>query len=184
MMLAAPSQVTGADEMTRHEGASVNCSSPDVIVSSEYVPLALAVNVPVTWRDPVTGAIGQLAPATVRSSAPATLRQEDVTVQVPTTSPAQGVTLGQDAPPAPPPPPGPVAPAPPAPGDPPVPELHPSPNTPSAIANASAAVRIFMEDDWRHSDRIVNKSARSADGPRRCAGERRGVRDRRFRKQH
>ena len=92
MMLAAPSQVTGVDEMTRHEGASVNCSSPDVIVSSEYVPLALAVNVPVTWRDPVTGADGQLAPATVRSSAPATLRQDDVTVQVPTTSPAAGTS--------------------------------------------------------------------------------------------
>ena len=27
--------------MTRHEGANVNCSSPDVVVSSEYVPSAL-----------------------------------------------------------------------------------------------------------------------------------------------
>ena len=148
MMLAAPSQVTGVDEMTRHEGASVNCSSPDVIVSSEYVPSALAVNVPVTARDPVTGADGQLAPATVRSSAPATFRQDDVTVQVPTTLPPQGVTLGQDDPPAPPLPspsrPSPPA-LPPAPGDPPEPELHPSQNIPSAIANASAAARIFMK---------------------------------------
>ena len=35
MMLAAPSQVTGVDEMTRHEGPSVNCSWPVVVVLSE-----------------------------------------------------------------------------------------------------------------------------------------------------
>ena len=35
MMLAAPSQVTGVDEMTRHEGPNANCSSPVVIVLSE-----------------------------------------------------------------------------------------------------------------------------------------------------
>jgi hypothetical protein len=34
-MLAAPSQETGVDEMTRHEAASANCSSPDVVVLSE-----------------------------------------------------------------------------------------------------------------------------------------------------
>ena len=48
MMLAAPAQVTGVDEMIRHAGASVNCSVPDVIVLSEEVPSELAVNVPVT----------------------------------------------------------------------------------------------------------------------------------------
>ena len=48
MMLAAPSHVTGVDEITRQDGPSVNCSWPVVVVSSEYVPSALAVNVPVT----------------------------------------------------------------------------------------------------------------------------------------
>ena len=102
MMLAAPSQVTGVDEMTRQTGASVNCSSPVVVVSSEYVPSALAVNVPVTCSDPVTGADGQPAPTSDRSRSPLTFRHDDVTVQVPTTLPPQAVTLGQDAPPPPP----------------------------------------------------------------------------------
>ena len=34
-MLAAPSQVTGVDEMIRQEGPSVNCSAPEVSVLSE-----------------------------------------------------------------------------------------------------------------------------------------------------
>ncbi len=68
MMLAAPAQVTGVDEMTRHADANVICSLPDVSVLSEYVPSELAVNVPVTWRDPVTGADGQPAPINDRSS--------------------------------------------------------------------------------------------------------------------
>ena len=72
MMFAAPSQLTGVDEITRHDGANVNCSSPEVIVSSEYVPSALAVNVPVTVSEPVTGADGQPAPANDRSRAPDT----------------------------------------------------------------------------------------------------------------
>ena len=67
-MLAAPAQVVGVDEMIRHDAAKVNCSSPDVVVLSEYVPSELAVHVPVTWREPVTGADGQPAPTNVRSS--------------------------------------------------------------------------------------------------------------------
>jgi hypothetical protein len=133
MMLAAPSQVTGVDEMTRHDGPNVNCSSPDVIVLSEDVPSALAVHVPVTWRDPVTGAEGHPAPTNDRSKVPVTLRHDDITAQVPTTLPPQGVTLEQDPPVAPPPelpavlPPAPlleVPAAPPAP-PPPVPLLQP-----------------------------------------------------------
>src|SRR6478609_1791617 len=94
MMLAAPSQVTGADEMIRHEGESANCSSPVVVVSSEYVPSALAVNVPLTSREPVTAVVGQPAPTNARSSSPVTFRHDDVTDQVPTTLPPQGVALG------------------------------------------------------------------------------------------
>src|SRR5690349_24862599 len=98
MMFAAPSQVTGVDEITRQEGASVNCSSPVVTVSSTYVRLALAVSVPVTVSEPVTGAVGQPAPATDRSSAPETVRHEEVTFHVPTTSPPHAVMPGQGAP--------------------------------------------------------------------------------------
>ena len=55
-------QVVGVDEMTRHEDASENCSVPVVVVSSETVPFGFAVQVPVTWCDPVTVVRGQLAP--------------------------------------------------------------------------------------------------------------------------
>src|SRR4051812_28887912 len=98
MMFAAPSQFTGVDEMTRQEGANVNCSSPVVIVSSAYVPLALTVNVPVTVRDPVTGADAQPAPAKDRFRSPLTFKHDDATVQVPTALPAHAATLGQAAP--------------------------------------------------------------------------------------
>ena len=126
MMLPAPSQVTGVDEIIRHADPNVNCSSPDVVVLSVYVPSELTVHVPVTWRDPVTGADGQPAPAliNVMSSSPATFRHDDVTFQVPTTSPPQGLTLEQDVPPPLPPP------APPEPDvapDPPMLEVAPEP---------------------------------------------------------
>ena len=91
--LAAPSQLVGVEEITRHEASNVICSSPDVTVLSVQVPLALAVHVPITWREPVTGADGQPAPTNDRSSAPVTVRHVDVTVQLPTTSPPQGSTL-------------------------------------------------------------------------------------------
>jgi hypothetical protein len=89
-------------DICRHEAANVNVSLPDVVVLSEYVPLDLAIQVPVTRRDPVTGAGAQFKPNTDMSSLPVTSRHDDVTVQVPTTSPPQGCTLEQDAPPAPP----------------------------------------------------------------------------------
>ena len=146
MMFAAPSQLTGVDEITRQAGANVNCSSPVVTVPSEYVPSALAVNVPVTVREPVTGADAQPAPAKDRFRSPLTFRQDDATVQVPTTLPPQAVTLGQGAPPPPLFPAAPVVAAPPelppAPGDPPPSGLHPAENIPIAIA--SAAARTFM----------------------------------------
>src|SRR5579863_584377 len=121
MMLAAPSQVTGVDEMTRHEDPNVNCSAPEVSVSSEYVPSALTVQVPVTCRDPVTGADGQPAPTRERSRLPVTFRQDDVTVQVPTRSPPHAVTFGHEVPTPPVPEIPPELTAPPVPGVPPVP---------------------------------------------------------------
>lgn len=95
--LAAPLQVTGVDEMTRHEAANVNCSVPEVIVLSEYVPSELANHDPVTSRDPVTGADVQPRVKRDRSSSPVTFRHEDVAVQVPTMLPPHAVPLEQEA---------------------------------------------------------------------------------------
>jgi hypothetical protein len=52
----------------RHVAGNVICSAADVVVLSEYVPLALPVHVPVTWRDPVTGADVQPIPTTDMST--------------------------------------------------------------------------------------------------------------------
>ena len=136
---AAPSHLTGVDEITRHEDASVNCSLPVVVVLSEYVPSELAVHVPVTWREPVTGADGHPAPTDAKSRSPVTLRHDDVTVQDPTTSPPHGATLEQ-APAAPPlPERPPVATAPPLPELPPLPVLLPPTSTLAATSGCSAA---------------------------------------------
>jgi hypothetical protein len=89
-------------DIFRHEAGNVICSLPDVVVLSKYVPSDLAVHVPVTWRDPVTDADAHPRDNTDISSCPVTFRQDEVTVQVPTTSPPQGTTLVQEAPPAPP----------------------------------------------------------------------------------
>ena len=97
-MLPAPAQVTGVDEITRHDGPSVICSWPDVTVSSAYVESGFALHVPLTCRDPVTGAERQPVPANDRSSSPDTSRQDETTVQVPLTSPVQGVTFEQVGP--------------------------------------------------------------------------------------
>jgi hypothetical protein len=85
------------DESTRHDFASVNCSVPEVIVSSEKVPSALPVQVPVTVSEPVTGADVQLRPAVDGSSEPDTARHEDEAFHVPTTLPPQADTFEQDA---------------------------------------------------------------------------------------
>jgi hypothetical protein len=141
---AAPLQVTGVEEITRHEAASVNCSVPEVVVSSEYVPSALAVHVPVTERSPVTGADGQPAPTSERSRLPVTFKQDEATFQVPMRSPPHAVTLEQE-PPAPPlPERPPVALVPPlpefpaAPDEPPEPALHDHEISPAAVVSASA----------------------------------------------
>ena len=46
---------TGVDETVKHELDNGKVIEPVVSVLSEYVPLALAVQVPVTFSDPVTG---------------------------------------------------------------------------------------------------------------------------------
>ena len=141
---AAPLLGTGDEENTRHDAARVNCAAPDVVVSSENVPSALAVHIPVTERSPVTGADGQPAPTSERSRLPVTFKQDDATVQVPMRSPPHAVTLEQE-PPAPPlPARPPVALVPPlpefpaAPDEPPEPVLHDHEISPAAVVSASA----------------------------------------------
>src|SRR3954469_3810535 len=141
MMFAAPSHVTWVDEITRHEAASVKCSWPVVVVPSAYVPSGLAVHVPLTWSDPVTGADGQPAPTSPRSSSPLTFRHDEVTVHAPTTLPPHAVTLEQ----APAPPPAPLPVLPPVPDALPELELHAAPISPHAITIARTADRtLFM----------------------------------------
>jgi hypothetical protein len=109
-----------------------------VVVSSVYVPLALAVHVPVTLSEPEIVGFTQLRgsrPAADGSTVPLSLRQGDITVHVPTTSPPQAVTLvEQDDPPPP---------------LPPVPdglpdEVQPPEVIPAAIVIARTAERRFI----------------------------------------
>lgn len=57
---------------------------------SAYDPSELAVHVPETWRDPVTGAEVHPKPTYDRSSAPDTIRHDEVAFQVPTRLPPHG----------------------------------------------------------------------------------------------
>ena len=79
---------------------------PDVIVPSVYVPLELAVHVPLTVRDPEIVTFLQLfgsRPASeISRLLPVKLRHDELTFQVPTALPPQAVTLPQpivDSPP-------------------------------------------------------------------------------------
>ncbi len=56
------------DETVRHEFSKVNLTEPVVVVLSAYDPLVLAVHVPVTWREPVTGADVQPSSSIDKSS--------------------------------------------------------------------------------------------------------------------
>jgi hypothetical protein len=47
-------QVTGAPDSVKQAAGRASCSVPVVVVLSVNVPSELAVQVPVTWRDPVT----------------------------------------------------------------------------------------------------------------------------------
>ena len=98
----------------------------------------MAVQVPVTCKDPVTGAVAQPAPIAIMFRFPLTFRHDAVTFQVPTTLPPQPVTFEQ-------------AELPPVPAVPPLPvELlklgeHALEMVPAASAMARAAARIFIE---------------------------------------
>jgi hypothetical protein len=133
-------QATLTDETDRHAGANGNVIEPVVMVASVYVPSLLAVQVPVTCKDPDTGTVLHPRLAKVTSMSPDRFRHDDVTVQVPTTDPPQGVAPGQLEPPAAPEVP-PVALDPPEPGDPPEPPARPPELQPSA---AAAAIRTVM----------------------------------------
>ena len=60
--------MTVTPDIRRHAAGNVMVSLPVVVVLSVYVPSALAIQVPVTWRDPVTGAGKQVNPITDVSS--------------------------------------------------------------------------------------------------------------------
>jgi hypothetical protein len=73
-----------------------------VAVASVYAPPDLAVHFPVTCKDAVTVPLVQAKPAfLLGSNGPDVVRHDEVTFQVPSTSPPQGVTLVHE-PPAPP----------------------------------------------------------------------------------
>jgi hypothetical protein len=81
--LAILEHSTGTDETVKHESLNGNAMEPVVVVLSVYVPLPLAVHVPSTCRDPVTGTV--LHPTSkLTSQSPDKVRQDDVTFQVPT----------------------------------------------------------------------------------------------------
>jgi len=94
-------QVVVVPDTCRQDAGISTCAVPVVIVLSEYDPSELAVHVPVTWRDSVSVAVAQPRSAGTMFTLPLTFRQKDVTDQVPTTVPTQGVTLVQVDPPPP-----------------------------------------------------------------------------------
>ena len=114
---------------------------PDVVVLSVYVPSALAVHVPLTVTEPVSFTfvhMAGLSPAAEMSRLVAlNVKQDELTVHVPTTLPPQAATFGH-------PPPAPVLPAAPA-----VPlelpaapvRFEPLPHAPESIPAAIAIVR-------------------------------------------
>jgi hypothetical protein len=123
-----------------------------VVVLSLYVPLELAVQVPLTLRVPATVTFLQLegsSPAIVMSRFPLNFKHDGVTVQVPTTSPPHGVTLVASEQAEPPPPAPPLPEAPPVPDE--VPEL---PHAPESIPNA---ITVAITGDWNFIERLLPK---------------------------
>jgi hypothetical protein len=136
-------------EINKHPAGRSIRRLPVVVVPSVYVPPASALHIPLTLSVPATIGFLQLdgsRPANETSRFPLNFRHEDVTVQVPTTSPPQAVTSEH----APPPPPDPLL-VPPAPVGPPevgvqAPEINPNvPNVPNASAIARRADWTFIE---------------------------------------
>ena len=88
-------QVVCVPDILRQELGSAICSVPVAVVLSEKDPSALAVQVPVTCSEPVTGAELHSKPNVDRSNWPSTLRHDDATFQVPVKSPPHGVRTAQ-----------------------------------------------------------------------------------------
>src|SRR5262245_59283303 len=134
-----PSQLIVVPDSIKHPASSWTVAVPVVVVPSVYVPFEFAVHVPLTLSEPAIVTLWQVRgsrPTSEMSSAPLSETHDDVTFQVPTTSPPQAVPLGQDGPP-------PVPPLPP-PELPPVPDgLVPEPelHAPKMIPAASAVAR-------------------------------------------
>jgi len=93
--LPASAQATFTDDTDRQAGASGKLIDPVVTVLSVYDPSGLAIQVPVTCKDPLTGTDGHPRLANMTSMSPDSARHDDVTFQVPTTEPPHAVTPGQ-----------------------------------------------------------------------------------------
>src|SRR5947207_2635512 len=126
-----PLHASVVPESIRQPLGSWSVSVPVVVVPSVYVPSDFAVQVPVTWRDPLIDTFWQVAgerPAAVVSRLLLLMsRQEELTFQVPTTLPPQAETFvhAWELPPEPLEPP--LCELPPEPFDPPLCELPPEP---------------------------------------------------------
>jgi hypothetical protein len=89
-----PLQVTVVPERIKHPASSWTVALPVVFVPSVYVPFEFAVHVPVTLIDPEIDALLQVRgsrPTSEMSRAPLKLTHDDITFQVPTTSPPHAV---------------------------------------------------------------------------------------------
>src|SRR5690348_14200230 len=100
-----PSQVVVVPESIKHPAGSSRSAEPVVVVPSVYEPLDVAVQVPVTVSEPFSVTFLQLL-----GSSPAiemsrllldSFRHDELTVQVPVTSPPQAETLVQEPEPPP-----------------------------------------------------------------------------------
>src|SRR5262249_36965452 len=99
-----PSHVTRVPESIRHPASSWIWTVPVVVVPSVYVPLALAVHVPLTSSEPEIVTFMHVRgsrPTSEMSRAPLSVRHDDATFQVPTTLPPQADTFVHDDPPVP-----------------------------------------------------------------------------------
>jgi hypothetical protein len=92
---AALEHSTLTDDTDRQAGESGNVIVPVVTVLSVYVVSPFAVHVPVTCSEPVTGTVGHPRLASTTSMSPATVKQDEVTLQVPRTDPPQVEPPGQ-----------------------------------------------------------------------------------------
>jgi hypothetical protein len=123
---------------------------PLVVVASVYV-VAVAVKVPLTVTDPEIVALVQergSRPIAPGSMEPERSRQDEDTVQLPTTEPSQAVTSGQRGGPLPPEPP--LVPPEPVP-EPPEPVLPPVPEVPELGEHPTEIVNMAIANDSRGS---------------------------------